>query len=76
MQDLKTRAALTLFVGAVFCVVIITALLIESSTAFAWMVIILGAVRFFNLRDLIPRKFHPFWYVVLIGCITQLLLFV
>jgi hypothetical protein len=76
MQNLKTRAALTLVVGAALCVVIIIASLIESSTAFAWAIIILGAVRFFNLRDLIPQKLHPFWYVVLIGCITQLLLFV
>ncbi len=76
MNQFKVGAALTGVVGVAICVVIIIASLIESSTAFAWMVIILGAVRFFNLRDLIPQKLHPFWYVVLIGCITQLILFV
>lgn len=76
MNQFKVGAALTGVVGVAICGVIIIASLIESSTAFAWIVIILGAVRFFNMRDLIPRKFHPFWYVVLIGCITQLLLFV
>lgn len=76
MNQFKVGAALTGVVGVAICVVIIIASLIESSTAFAWAIIILGAVRFFNLRDLIPRKFHPFWYVVLIGCITQLILFV
>lgn len=76
MNQFKVGAALTMVVGVAICAVIIIASLIESSTAFAWIVVILGAVRFFNLRDLIPRKLHPFWYVVLIGCITQLILFV
>jgi beta-lactamase regulating signal transducer with metallopeptidase domain len=76
MNQFKVGAALTGVVGVAICGVIIIASLIESSTAFAWIVIILGAVRFFNMRDLIPRKLHPFWYVVLIGCITQLILFV
>ena len=50
MNQFKIGIALTMVVSVALCGVIIIASLIEVSTAFAWIVIILGAVRFFNLK--------------------------
>lgn len=74
MKNLKTIAALTLVVGVAMTAVIIFDALISTSTGFA--LIIIGLSVFAVSRNLIPRKLLPIWVVLLVGILTELILFI
>ncbi len=74
MRDPKTIAALTLVVGAALIAVLVIDILISTSTGAALILIGLGVFAAF--KNLIPRKLTPIFVVVLVGVLTQLILFV
>jgi hypothetical protein len=74
MQDLKTRAALTLVVGVALVAMIAIATLIENSKVFAVLIVGLGVIRFVSLQSLLPKWMHPIFYVLAIGCLTTICL--
>ncbi len=74
MKDLKTIAALTMVVGVVLIAIIVIDSLISTSTGFALIIIGLGV--FAASKNLIPRKLLPLWIVLLVGILTELILFI
>ncbi len=74
MKNLKTIAALTMVVGVVLIAIIVIDSLISTSTGFALIIIGLGV--FAVSKNLIPRKLLPLWIVLLVGILTELILFI
>lgn len=74
MKNFKTIAALTIVVASVLIAVLVIDILISTSTGAALIFIGLGVFAAF--KNLIPRKILPIFIVVLVGVLTQLILFV